>query len=60
MNVPTCGLQWTWNFGDGKGGSSAQNPPYAYSKQGQYNVTLLVTNSAGSNSVTQRIRVTAH
>jgi len=37
---------YTWNFGDGSS-STAQNPSYTYNPPGQYNVTLIVTNSGG-------------
>lgn len=40
---------WNWNFGDGQT-STAQNPNHTYATAGNYNVTLLVQNSAGSNS----------
>ena len=43
---------WNWNFGDGQT-STVQNPTHTYSEVGNYNVTLNVTNSAGSNSLTQ-------
>jgi Flp pilus assembly protein TadG len=58
MNVPACGLQWTWSFGDGSGGSTLKNPVYSYQFRGTYSVTLLVTNSAGSDQRTQTISVT--
>jgi Flp pilus assembly protein TadG len=57
MNVPGCSLQWTWSFGDGSGGSTLRNPVYSYQFRGTYSVTLLVTNSAGSNQRTQTISV---
>lgn len=37
---------WSWNFGDG-GTSGNQNPSYAYSGPGTYNVQLIITNAAG-------------
>lgn len=37
---------WKWDFG-GKGSSSAQNPSYAFTKGGTYNVTLVVTSQGG-------------
>ena len=57
MNVPSCSLHWTWSFGDGSGGSLVQNPVYAYQFRGTYTVTLLVTNSAGSNQRVQSVSV---
>jgi PKD repeat protein len=41
---------WTWNFGDGTPVSNAQNPSHTYTPAGTYNVTLLATNSFGSNT----------
>ena len=37
---------WFWDFGDGTGTSTLQNPTYTYTTWGTYNVTLLVTNLA--------------
>ncbi len=39
---------FSWNFGDGNT-STQQNPTHTYSAAGQYNVTLTVTNTAGTN-----------
>jgi PGF-pre-PGF domain-containing protein len=40
---------WEWDFGDNST-SSAQNPLHTYANTGVYNVSLNVTNSAGSNT----------
>jgi len=53
-NVPTS---WAWTFGDG-GTSSAQNPTHNYTVPGTYTVTLVATNSAGSNTKTRTGYVT--
>ncbi len=37
---------WSWNYGDG-GGSSIQNPFYAYDGPGDYMIIFNVTNSVG-------------
>jgi len=39
--------QWSWNFGDGLGTSQFRNPTYSYPDDGEYTVTLTVTNSNG-------------
>jgi len=39
-------ISWFWDFGDGVGTSTVQNPTYTYTTWGTYNVTLLVTNLA--------------
>ncbi len=49
LNTPTS---WTWLFGDG-GISTSQNPTHTYTTAGAYTVTLIATNSAGSNTVTE-------
>ncbi|MDD4602220.1 MAG: PKD domain-containing protein [Bacteroidales bacterium] len=35
---------WFWDFGDGTGTSTIQNPKYSYSTAGTYNVKLVVMN----------------
>ncbi|RPH28430.1 MAG: PKD domain-containing protein [Bacteroidales bacterium] len=50
-NSPTS---WTWTFQGGTPSTStSQNPAVIYSTPGTYNVTLLVSNSAGNNSITK-------
>jgi len=44
--------KWKWDFGDGTT-STKQNPIHMYSKVGVYTVKLIVTNAAGSNTVTK-------
>jgi PKD repeat protein len=56
ITVGTCGAAWNWSFGDG-GGATVPNPLYTYSKRGTYTVTLLVTNSAGSDDQIYQITV---
>lgn len=41
---------WSWTFGDG-GTSSVQNPSHAYPAEGDYTVTLSVTNACGSDQM---------
>jgi PKD repeat protein len=43
---------WSWQFGDGTT-STAQNPSKTYAGSGIYNVTLTVTNAAGSDTYTR-------
>ena len=47
----TGDASYLWDFGDGSGGSSLQNPTHAYAQTGNYAWTLVV--SYGSFSVTQ-------
>jgi PKD repeat protein len=41
----TDAVSWQWNFGDGDT-SHRQNPEHVYTKEGKYNVSLVVTSSA--------------
>lgn len=55
-NSPTS---WSWNFPGGSPSSSTQqNPTVIYNTAGVYDVTLTVSNSAGSNSITQQDFIT--
>lgn len=45
LNVPTS---WLWDFGDGSF-SELQHPVHQYVKRGVFNVTLQVTNEAGTD-----------
>ncbi len=40
---------WSWDFGDGGGSSTSQNPTYIYSTAGTYTVTLTASNACGSD-----------
>ena len=55
-NNPTS---WSWSFPGGTPSSSSmENPTITYNTPGVYNVTLMVSNSAGSNSITQQDFIT--
>ncbi len=41
---------WSWDFGDGVGTSTEQNPSYTYNDLGTYTVSLTATNSYGSDT----------
>jgi len=47
---------WLWNFGDGFT-SIEQNPTHAYSIQGTYNVTLIVNNCLGADTIIKTLTV---
>ena len=49
-------LTWHWDFGDGNT-SDEQHVDYTYTTPGTYNVTLMVTNDAGSDNATTVITV---
>lgn len=44
-----------WNFGDGSEVSNEENPVYAYSEDGTYEVTLTAFNDCGESKSTQTI-----
>jgi parallel beta-helix repeat protein len=48
---------WYWDFGDGNT-STKQNPAHNYTKNGNYSVSLTVTNVAGSDSLTKSNYIT--
>jgi Flp pilus assembly protein TadG len=59
-NVPGCQTVWSWNFGDGPGVSSAQNPTYVYGSKNNspgFLVQLVVSNLGGSSTATFYLRV---
>ena len=49
LSVASTGTitSWNWNFGDNTPNSNVQNPVHTYANDTTYNVTLIVTNSAG-------------
>ena len=59
--LPQCPLTWSWNFGDGAGASSTstlQNPIHQYQSQGDYTITLVVSNFGGNATRTRTVTVT--
>ena len=53
---PTDPITYIWNFGDGTA-SNLMNPKKTYAAAGIYTVTLLATNSFGSDTKTKQITV---
>lgn len=49
---------WSWDFGDGVGTSTEQNPSYTYNDVGDYTVTLTATNAYGSDAETKTDYIT--
>jgi len=50
---------WAWDFGDGSGTSTLQNPTYIYTSPGNYPVSLVVTSDEGcSDSYTESVQIT--
>ena len=48
---------WAWDFGDG-GTATEQNPLHEYADPGSYDVTLIVTNAGGADTLTAAAYVT--
>lgn len=46
-------VSWLWNFGDGAT-DTVQNPIHVYAVNGNYNVSLIVTNSYGCSDTTYK------
>ncbi len=47
-------VSWNWDFGDGIGNSTNQNPSYTYINSGQFDVTLIVTDINGCQDTLTR------
>ncbi|MFK7946682.1 MAG: PKD domain-containing protein [Saprospiraceae bacterium] len=47
-------VSWYWDFGDGIGNSTNQNPSYTYVNSGQFDVTLIVTDINGCQNTLVR------
>ena len=43
-------MSWNWDFGDGSGSSTDQNPIYIYTSDGTYTVILTATNPYGNDT----------
>jgi gliding motility-associated-like protein len=48
---------WLWDFGDGSGPVTVQNPPHFYTSPGTFKVTLTVSNGASTSSTSSTITV---
>jgi len=47
-------LTWAWDFGDGSTeNATLQNPVHTYATNGTYNVSLIVSNAVGNNTMTR-------
>ncbi len=56
LNVPTS---WKWYFGDGDS-STLQMPNHQYLSSGNYNVTLIVSNAFGSDTLSKSINISIY
>lgn len=48
---------YAWDFGDGKGTSTEENPTYTYTEAGTFEVTLTVKNAGGEHSASLEVEV---
>jgi PKD repeat protein len=51
------GTSLTWNFGDGTT-SSAANPTQSYTSLDEFNVTLIVSNNCGTDTIVKTVAIT--
>jgi carboxypeptidase T len=51
LTTGTTPIDYWWDFGDGVGTSTESDPEYTYLATGTYTVTLVATNTVGSDSV---------
>jgi PKD repeat protein len=56
-NTTTNALSYFWDFGDGVGNSSMENPTYTYAQDGTYTITLTASNACGNVMITETITV---
>ncbi|MEP7169891.1 MAG: PKD domain-containing protein, partial [Bacteroidota bacterium] len=54
-NQSQNGITYQWNFGDGSPLSTVTNPTHNYLTSGTYSITLIATNSCGSDTLQQQI-----
>jgi PKD repeat protein len=47
---------WLWDFGDGSNPSNAQNPTHTYGSSASVDVTLTLTNAAGTASIEKSVK----
>jgi PKD repeat protein len=56
-NASKDGETYAWDFGDGTGTSTDENPTYTYAAGGKYSVVLTATNAGGSDESTKVVTV---
>jgi PKD repeat protein len=50
---------WSWDFGDGIGTSTLQNPTYYYTENGDYEVCLTASNVLGSSTHCETVTISS-
>ncbi|GAB3519375.1 hypothetical protein GCM10027442_41070 [Emticicia fontis] len=56
FSCPISNVNYSWDFGDGNK-SAEQNPSNLYLKNGNYNVTLVISNNKSQDSKTQALTI---
>ncbi len=57
LTAGTPPISYIWNFGDGSGTSTEDNPAYTYSSSGTYTVSLYAENLFGTDTVTHTVTI---
>lgn len=57
FDVGSTNQNWLWDFGDGAGASTLQNPSYTYTAEGGHTVTLQVSDDSCTCSATNDLNV---
>jgi PKD repeat protein len=57
-NTSADGISYSWDFDDGSPLDTNASPSHIYTANGSYDVILIVTNSCGSDTITQTITIT--
>ncbi len=55
---PEVPVEYLWDFGDGVGSSTAENPTYTYATGGEFTVILTAGNVGGTDTVTHTVSIT--
>ena len=50
-DLSTNATDWFWDFGDGEGTSTEQNPTYGFSDSGHYSITLIALNNGCPDTI---------
>jgi gliding motility-associated-like protein len=58
-NLTTPSDRWLWNFGDGSGTSTTQNPQYSYQDTGRFTVRLIAWNNGCADTAIKINYITA-
>lgn len=57
-NTSTNASSYSWDFGDGSPLDSQANPSHTYGASGNYTVTMIATNSCGSDTIILNVAIT--